>query len=66
MTFALILMLWLIDALGQGMPGSLGAAVSHLSLLQHFTDFTEGIFDTAAWCFFSATLCWGCTSPPSP
>jgi ABC-2 type transport system permease protein len=52
MTFALILFLWLIDALGQGLPGSLGEAVSHFSLLGHFTDFTQGIFDTAGLVLF--------------
>lgn len=52
MTFALILLLWLIDALSQGIPGAAGEALGHLSLLSHFTDFTEGIFDTAGLVLF--------------
>ena len=59
MTFALILFLWLIDALGQGLPGTLGDAVSHLSLLRHFTDFTEGIFDTAGLVLFLTYILLG-------
>ena len=59
MTFALILFLWLIDALAQGLPGALGDAVGHLSLLRHFTDFTEGIFDTAGLVLFSQLHCAG-------
>jgi ABC-2 type transport system permease protein len=52
MTFALILLLWLVDAIAQGLPGALGAALGHLSLLRHFTDFTEGIFDTSGLILF--------------
>jgi ABC-2 type transport system permease protein len=59
MTFALILFLWLIDAMGQGLPGALGDAVGHLSLLRHFTDFTEGIFDTAGLVLFLSYIVLG-------
>jgi ABC-2 type transport system permease protein len=59
MTFALILFLWLIDALGQGLPGSLGAAVSHFSLLKHFSDFTQGIFSTSSLVLFLSFIVLG-------
>lgn len=52
MTFALILLLWLMDAIAAGLPGGVGDALSHLSLLKHFTDFTEGIFDTSGLVLF--------------
>lgn len=52
MTFALILVLWLVDAIAQALPGALGDAVRHLSMLRHFTDFTEGIFDTSGLVLF--------------
>lgn len=52
MTFALILFLWLIDALSQGLSGGVGAAFAHLSLLKHFTNFTEGIFDISGLVLF--------------
>ncbi|MGB5971936.1 MAG: ABC transporter permease, partial [Nodosilinea sp.] len=52
MTFGLILLLWLVDGLAQGLPGVAGSAIAHLSLLKHFTDFTEGIFDTGSLVLF--------------
>ncbi|HEY9890007.1 MAG TPA: ABC transporter permease, partial [Candidatus Obscuribacterales bacterium] len=45
LTFALVIFLWIVDALARAVPGGLGAALQHLSLLQHFTDFTQGILD---------------------
>ncbi|HIK45639.1 MAG TPA: ABC transporter permease [Leptolyngbyaceae cyanobacterium M65_K2018_010] len=56
LTFALVLLLWLVDAIAQGLPGALGQAISHLSLLQHFTDFTEGIFDTSGLVLFLSLI----------
>jgi ABC-2 type transport system permease protein len=59
MTFGLILLLWLVDAVAQGLPGALGAAVSHLSLLKHFTDFTEGIFNSSSLILFLSFIVLG-------
>jgi ABC-2 type transport system permease protein len=59
MTFALILVLWLIDALSQGLPGSLGESLAHLSLLQHFTAFTEGVLDTSGLVLFGSYILLG-------
>ena len=43
----------------RGCPGALGDAVGHLSLLRHFTDFTEGIFDTAGLVLFLSYIVLG-------
>ncbi|TVQ05451.1 MAG: ABC transporter permease [Leptolyngbya sp. DLM2.Bin27] len=59
MTFALILLLWLVDAIAQGLPGVLGQGLAHLSLLKHFTDFTEGIFDTGGLVLFLSFVVLG-------
>ncbi|HEY9878290.1 MAG TPA: ABC transporter permease [Leptolyngbyaceae cyanobacterium] len=59
MTFALILLLWLIDALAKGLGQGVGDALSHLSLLKHFTDFTEGIFDTGGLVLFASYILLG-------
>lgn len=59
MTFALILMLWLVDALAQGIGGGFGAAIGHLSLLKHFTNFTEGVFETSALVLFLSYIVLG-------
>jgi ABC-2 type transport system permease protein len=59
MTFALILLLWLVDAVAQGLGGGAGTAIGHLSLLKHFTDFTEGIFDTSGLILFASYIVLG-------
>jgi ABC-2 type transport system permease protein len=52
MTFALIIFLWIIDALARAIPGWLGDALTHLSMLKHFTDFTQGVLDTSSVILF--------------
>lgn len=59
MTFALILLLWLVDAVAGGLSGGLGAALGHLSLLKHFTDFSEGVFDTSSLVLFLSYIVLG-------
>jgi ABC-2 type transport system permease protein len=59
MTFALILLLWLVDAVAQGLPGALGGGFSHLSLLRHFTTFTEGVFDSSSLVLFLSFIVLG-------
>lgn len=45
LTFALTLMLWIIDLVADGAGGGVGEALKHLSLLKAYTNFTQGIFD---------------------
>ncbi len=52
MTFALVIVLWLVDALGRALPGAIGDALAHLSMLKHFTDFTQGILDSSSVILF--------------
>ncbi|NER81848.1 MAG: ABC transporter permease [Leptolyngbya sp. SIO1D8] len=52
MTFALVIFLWIVDALARTIPGWLGDSLSHLSMLQHFTDFTQGILDSSSIILF--------------
>lgn len=52
MTFALVLFLWVVDALVGAIPGSLGEALTHLSMLKHFTDFTQGALNTSSLVLF--------------
>lgn len=52
LTFALVIFLWILDALAQAIPGWLGDALSHLSMLQHFNDFTQGVLDTSSVVLF--------------
>jgi ABC-2 type transport system permease protein len=58
MTFALVLLLWLTDVFSD-LLGPLKDAVSHLSLLTHFTDFTQGVFDTGGLILFLSYIVLG-------
>lgn len=58
MTFGLVLLLWVIDAIAQ-VSGPLSEALGHLSLLTHFTDFTQGIFDTSGLILFLSYIVLG-------
>ena len=59
MTFGLVLLLWVIDEVASVLPGALGDGLSHLSLLTHFTDFTQGIFDTSGLILFVSYIFLG-------
>lgn len=48
MTFSLVLMLWLVDLIGDRLSGGLGDAIKHLSLLTHYNNFLEGVFDSSS------------------
>ncbi|MGF1458031.1 MAG: ABC transporter permease [Leptolyngbyaceae cyanobacterium] len=52
LTFALVIFLWIVDAVARAIPGWLGEALNHLSMLQHFTDFTQGIVDISSIVLF--------------
>lgn len=59
MTFGLVLLLWVIDAIATALPGPIGEALAHLSLLTHYTDFTQGIFDTSGLILFLSYIVLG-------
>jgi len=52
MSFALVIFLWVVDAIATALPGWLGDALAHLSLLRHFTEFTQGVLDTSSIVLF--------------
>jgi ABC-2 type transport system permease protein len=52
LTFALVIFLWIVDALARAIPGWLGSSLEHLSMLQHFNDFTQGVLDTSSVLLF--------------
>ncbi|MGB3695453.1 MAG: ABC transporter permease [Spirulinaceae cyanobacterium] len=47
-TFALIFLLWIIDLIGESIPGPVGDILEHLSLLKHYNNLVQGIFDTGS------------------
>jgi len=44
--FALLLVLWLSDNLGQFLGGSVGQIVSYTSVINHFNSFPQGVIQT--------------------
>lgn len=58
-TFALVLLLWIIDAIGQQLGGAIGNAFAHLSLLKHFNNLAQGIIDTSSLVLFASYIFLG-------
>lgn len=58
MTFGLVLLLWVFDAVAN-IPGPIGEAIGHLSLLTHFEDFSQGIFDSSGLILFLSYVVLG-------
>ncbi len=48
LTFALVLMLWVVDAIGNAAGGPWGEVFGHLSMVRHFTNMTQGILDSGS------------------
>lgn len=58
-TFALLLLLWIIDAIGQQLGGAIGAIFAHLSLLKHYTNLSQGVLDTSSLVLFASYIFLG-------
>jgi ABC-2 type transport system permease protein len=58
-TFAVMLILWVIDLLAKNVGGNLGAALAHLSLLKHYTNLIQGVFDTSSLILFVSYIILG-------
>lgn len=59
LTFTLILFLWVIEAIARNFSGSLGAALNHLSLLKHYNNLVQGIFDSSSIVVFASYIILG-------
>jgi ABC-2 type transport system permease protein len=58
-TFALILLLWVVDLIANSVSGPVGNALSHLSLIRHYTNLTQGILDTSSLILFASYVVLG-------
>jgi ABC-2 type transport system permease protein len=58
-TFALVLLLWIIEVIGQQIGGPLGSAIAHLSLLKHYNNLAQGIVDTSSLVLFASYIFLG-------
>ncbi|MBE9191053.1 ABC transporter permease subunit [Gloeocapsopsis crepidinum LEGE 06123] len=59
LTFALVLFLWVIDTVARAFSGPIGEALGHLSLLRHFNNLVQGIFDTGSIVVFASYIFLG-------
>lgn len=59
MTFGMVLVLWVIDGVASVVPGPVGQAIGHLSLLTHYDDFIQGILDTSGLILFGSYVVLG-------
>lgn len=55
-TFALLLALWLADAMAGQASGALAEVIRYLSVTQHFQDFPRGIVDTKDLVYFLSVI----------
>lgn len=59
LTFALVLVLFVLEGIASGLPGPIGEALAHLSLLKHYTDFTQGVLDVGGLVLFLSYVALG-------
>ncbi len=48
LTFVVVLFLWAIDVVAQGIGGPVGNVLEHLSILKHYTNLIRGTLDTSS------------------
>jgi ABC-2 type transport system permease protein len=58
-TFAVFLMLWVINWIGQFVGPTTQAVLAHLSLTEHFDDFARGIIDTKHVVYYLSFMAFG-------
>ena len=59
LTFALVLLLWIIDLIANGIGGPVEEALGHLSLLEHYSNLVRGVFDTSSLVLFASYIILG-------
>jgi ABC-2 type transport system permease protein len=59
LTFVLVLVLWILDFLGQNISGPAGEVLKHFSLLKHYTSLTQGVLDTSSVVLFVSYMVLG-------
>ncbi|MBD2293443.1 ABC transporter permease subunit [Anabaena sphaerica FACHB-251] len=59
LTFGVVVLLLLIDSISKVIPGPIGQAIGHLSLLKHYNTLIQGIFDSSALILFASYIILG-------
>ena len=58
-TFALVLLLWIVDLIAQNVGGIIGEVLKHISLLENYNNLVQGIFDTSNLVVFASYIFLG-------
>lgn len=58
-SFGAILLLWMVDVIGQASTGAMGAALTYLSILAHLSDFMNGVLATSNLIFYLSLVTLG-------
>lgn len=58
-TFAVFILLWVLDAGARSSTTALGEVFQYLSILRHFDDFTRGVIDTSSLVFYLSLTALG-------
>ncbi len=56
LSFAILLILWVIDAISSLFGGGVGDVASYLAVYTHFTDMTQGVIDTKDVIYFLTVI----------
>ncbi|MGH8000984.1 MAG: ABC transporter permease [Brasilonema sp.] len=59
LTFALVLLLFLVDLIAKNLGGFVGETLGHFSLLKHYNSLVQGIFDTSSLILFASYIILG-------
>jgi ABC-2 type transport system permease protein len=59
LTFALILLLWVVDLVAASIGGSVGAALGHFSLVKNYTNLVQGVLDPSSVVVFVTYIVLG-------
>ncbi|PSB67449.1 ABC transporter permease, partial [filamentous cyanobacterium CCP1] len=59
LTFALILLLWVIDLVATSIGGPVGDAITHLSLIRNYNNLIQGILDVSSLVLFISYIVLG-------
>jgi ABC-2 type transport system permease protein len=59
LTFAVILLLLFVDLIAKNIGGPLGDIISHFSLLKHYSNYTQGVWDTSSLILFASYIFLG-------
>ncbi|MCY3845391.1 MAG: ABC transporter permease [Acidobacteria bacterium] len=58
-TFAVLLLFWVLTWLADSLGPTTGAILSYLSLLEHFDDFSKGVIDTKHVAYYVSFIAFG-------